>query len=428
VILFGRGIAGKHLTALDVTAPGPFNTSSLSTAPPIPLWNRGNPDTQDGTTGGTRNNNASDYSAYLTMGQTWSVPAIGFVTAAENVTARKSQGVEFVGYVGSGYGTGANAANEGTHIYTFDVLTGDIVAAVDVGDRGGMAYENAVVASPSAFNAKQVSAGWISNPGTNKTSRVYVGDIHGRVWRIMSNAPGAAPLLFADLGSDQPVANGAALLNYQGTGTTSYPHIFVEAGNDNRVTPPPDPTPPFRIYGLRDEDLASDPSGSDGVNGPARVLFAIDLPDGFRGNVQPATAFSNSDPPAGRVFFAATRFNLPGTPNAPAPPPCRSSFDSLLVALGAESGLAAYDLSSGGDDRFLQVTGQRIQAVRVAGGRLVVDMGLGAQNPPPPPAPPSTPPPVQNPLQNVWMGALNPDGSVKIAGLIPYKLGSAVCR
>jgi hypothetical protein len=429
VIIFGRGIAGKHMTALDITAPGPFNTNSLTTAPPISLWNRGNPDTQDGFTTGTRNNTVGDYNAYATMGQTWSVPAIGFVTAAENATSRKPQGVEFVGYMGSGYGSGANAANEGTFIYTIDVLTGDIIAAVPVGDRAGMPFENAIVASPAGFSERELQMGPTSSPLDPHTTRVYVGDIHGRVWRMSSNAPSAAPLLFGDLGANQPVGNGVALLNYQGSGTVFYPHVFVESGNDNRVTPPPQSTPPFRLYGLRDEDLASDPSGSDGVNGPARVLFSIDLPDGFRGNVQPATSFTNTNPPAGRVFFAATRFNLPGTPNAPPPPPCRSSFDSLLGAVGAETGQAAYDLNSSGDDRFLQINQQRIQAVRVSGGQLVVDMGLGAQNPPPPPAPPSTQPPQPNPLQNVWMGAIDPaTGTPKIAGLIPYKLGSSVCR
>jgi hypothetical protein len=438
VLLFGRGIGGKHLTALDVTAPGPFNVSSLTTAPPIALWNRGNPDTQDGTLGGTRNNTlggSTDHLDYLTMGQTWSVPAIGFVVAADNVTARKPQGVEFVAYAGSGYGTGANAADEGTHIYTLDVLTGDMVAAVDVGDRPGMAFENALVASAAGFNqkilditdpARQLQA---TNSAIGQTTRVYIGDIHGRVWRIMSDDPGATPpLLFADLGPDQPVANPAALVYYAGTQTIARPHVYVEAGNDNRVAPPPDPTPPFRLYGLRDDDLATDPDASDGIGGVATVLFAHDLPDGYRGNVQPATAFSNTTPPAARVFFAGTRYNLPGTPNAPPPPPCRSSFDSILFAVGGESGDAAYDLNASGDDRFVEITEQRIQAVRVAGGRLVVDMGLGAQTPPPPPAPPVAQPPAPGPLANVMVGAFNPDGTPRITGLVPIKFGSGVCR
>ena len=438
VLLFGRGIGGKHLTALDVTVPGAFNVASLSTAPPIALWNRGNPDTQDGTLGGTRNNTlggSTDYTDYLTMGQTWSVPAIGFVVAADNLTARKPQGVEFVAYAGSGYGTGANAADEGTHIYTLDVLTGDMVAAVEVGDRPGMAFENALVASPAAFNqtllditdiARQALA---TNSASGQTTRVYIGDIHGRVWRVLSDSPGATPpLLFADLGPDQPVANPAALVYYAGTQTMARPHVYVEAGHDNRVAPPPDPTPPFRLYGLRDDDLATDPDAGDGIGGVATVLFAHDLPDGYRGNVQPATAFSNTTPPAARVFFAGTRYNLPGTPNAPPPPPCRSSFDSILFAVGGESGDAAYDLNASGDDRFVEISEQRIQAVRVAGGRLVADMGLGAQTPPPPPAPPVAQPPAPSPLANVMVGAFNPDGTPRIAGLVPIKFGSSVCR
>ena len=44
----GTGDVGKALTALDVTAPGPFTVPSLKTAPPIALWNRGNPDSSDG--------------------------------------------------------------------------------------------------------------------------------------------------------------------------------------------------------------------------------------------------------------------------------------------------------------------------------------------------------------------------------------------
>jgi hypothetical protein len=426
VILFGRGIAGKYFTAIDITSPGPFTHSALSTAPPIVMWNRGNPDTQDGTVTGTVNNSAADFTAYLKLGQTWSVPSVGFVTAANNTTPRRPGGVEFVAYAGSGYGNPA----EGSTLFVMDMLTGDVIASHDVGDRGGMPYENAIVASPSGFNPQQLAAGsLIGNPAASKTTRMYVGDVHGRVWRMLTDAPGTAPLLFADLGSTQPVANGVALLDYAGNTTTKRPHIYVEAGNDNRVTPPPASTPPFYIFGLRDDDLPSDPSGSDGVNGPTTVLFRIPLPDGYRGTVQPATAFADAAGTLGRVFFAGTRFNLPGTANAPAPPPCRSSFDSIIFALGAQSGAAAYDLNASGDDRFTQITDQRVQAIRVAGGRLVIDTGLGAQNAPPPPAPPVANPPAPSPFSNVFNGATDPvTGLPRFVGLVPYKLGSSVCR
>ena len=129
------------------------------------------------------------------------------------------------------------------------------------------------------------------------------------------------------------------------------------------------------------------------------------------------------------MFFAGTRFNPPGTPNAPTPPPCVSSFDSVLFAVGAESGGAAYDLNAAGDDRSIQLNRQRIQAVRVSGGRLVVDTGLSAQNAPPPPAPPTVNPPAPAPLGNVLMGPpLNADGTPRIPGLVTYKVNSSVCR
>jgi hypothetical protein len=425
VILFGRGIGGKHLTAIDVTAPGRYNERALDTAPPIVMWNRGNPDTRSGSpTGNDYNNNAADFAAYTGMGQTWSVPAITFVTAAENPTSRRPLGVEFVAYTGSGYGL----PTEGTTIYALDMLTGDVVRSADVNDASGASYENALVASAAAFNPAQLRPGYIGNPAASKSTLVYIPDIHGRIWRVKTE--GGPPLLFADAGLNQPFANPVALLNYEGTTGSEKPHVFAEAGNENRIFPPPTDTPPFKMFGLRDDDLPSDPNNgvpTDQVDGPAWELFTLDFPNGFRGTVQPATSF-NADG-SGRVFFAGTRFNPVSTPNAPPPPPCVSSFDSILFAVGAESGGAAYDLNSVGDDRSVQVTGQRIQAVRVSGGQLVVDTGLGAQNAPPPPAPPTVNPPAPAPLANILMGPpRNPDGTSRIPGLVTYKVNSSVCR
>src|SRR5262249_53733246 len=105
ILLFGRGAGGHYLTALDVTTPAPFTAGSLATAPPLPLWSRGNPDTEDGSIdGGDAHPGSTDRSAYRRMGQTWSVPAIARVDPVFNRTARKPVGVEYVAYVGSGYG------------------------------------------------------------------------------------------------------------------------------------------------------------------------------------------------------------------------------------------------------------------------------------------------------------------------------------
>jgi hypothetical protein len=132
-------------------------------------------------------------------------------------------------------------------------------------------------------------------------------------------------------------------------------------------------------------------------------------------------------PPNARVFFAGNRFNLPGSAFAPTPPPCVSSFDALIAAVGAESGNAAYDLSSTGDDRFATKTGQRVQAIRVAGGRLVVDTGLSADIAPPPPQPPIALAPQPAVQANVLMGA-QPGSTIALQAPVMFKVGSSVCR
>ena len=139
------------------------------------------------------------------------------------------------------------------------------------------------------------------------------------------------------------------------------------------------------MFGLRDDDfLPPIRTGRRRGRRPGVLNFFLDFPNGFRGTVQPAVAFNDPDPmvtndESARVFFAGTRFNPPSTPNAPPPPPCVSSFDSVLFAVGAETGGAAYDLNAVGDDRSIQLNRQRVQAVRVSGGRLVVDTGLNAR-------------------------------------------------
>src|SRR4029079_17291083 len=82
ILYMGRGAAGKYIPAIDVTAPGDYQTLARNAAGPIPLWSRGNPDTLDGTTvasGGTLTHDATDEAAYRKMGQTWSLPAVAYV-------------------------------------------------------------------------------------------------------------------------------------------------------------------------------------------------------------------------------------------------------------------------------------------------------------------------------------------------------------
>ena len=108
VLYFGRGIGGKHVTALDVTAPGPFTATALSTVGPIPLWNRGNPDSQNGLASGPDNGPPTDRTAYARMGETWSMPTVAYVNADKSnpiyKTTRRPDGIDFAIFMGSGYG------------------------------------------------------------------------------------------------------------------------------------------------------------------------------------------------------------------------------------------------------------------------------------------------------------------------------------
>jgi hypothetical protein len=431
-LTFGRGIAGKFLTVLDVTAPGPFTQGALRTTGPIPFWSRGNPDTTDGTTGGPKVN-AVDYNAYLKMGQTWSLPAVVWVDrtkGAVTTTTRTPLGVDFVAYVGSGYGN----AGEGTTFYALDALSGDVISSVDVETaaatagltRSGIPYTNALVADPAAFSPARYRPGVAPHPSSAATTRVYMGDLYGRVWKFLVTNPGVA-IPLADLGADQPVGTAASLLGLPpappppAAPTLVKPYIFLASGNDNRANGP------FKIFGFRDDgdDVTTATGGQVSANQVTSFLPAVSLytrvyDEGavtngaaatpfpvFRGTAQPAAAFTNDNPLRGVVFFGGTRFNPPVSAYAPLPVsgnpasyPCRSTFDSIVYALGASTGAAAYDLNAAGDDAYQIFSNSRMTSIRTqadpnptsGGSSVVKDEGLvtGPVSPPPKPGVPPT--------------------------------------
>jgi hypothetical protein len=250
-----------------------------------------------------------------------------------------------------------------------------------------------------------------------------------------ANNPSTTPLMLADVNgtgvTQHPLGVSAAMLNYedpltQGGNGSERPHLYVESGNDNRIFLPTDPTPttpPFKAWGLvdRNPDDSTDATG-DGVTGPVKVLFAKDFPALYRGTTQAATAFEGSG--LGRVFIAGTRFNPPGTPNAPPPPPCRSSFDSILFALGAASGNAAYDLN-GGTDEYVEYLDEKVMSVQVVRGHVVVDRGLGADIAP-------TPPPavlISQPVPgSVFTGTSVPESYAIANRETPFRAQPTLCR
>jgi hypothetical protein len=497
ILYFGRGIGGKYVTALDVTAPGPYTALSSTTAPPIPVWSRGNPDTYSGAlqqNDANLDNDQHDYNLYRRMGETWSIPTVAFVNKGKTnphyVTARRSDGVDFVLFMGSGYGVYNDHGLEGTTHYTLDALTGDVVAAADVEpvaaangiDRAvptQVPYNNALVANSVSFNRsafESLSAKVFNSnphPWSYLSTRVYIGDLHGRLWKFLTDSPGTA-IPAADLGADQPIGVAVALLGEdKDPGApdplTSVPNIFVSSGNERRAQGPclatGDATPCFRSFALRDD--GDDVDGTvgpttvdDGVTTFAPVIkrFARTFDQGnpeancgypteavFRGTIQATSAVECDAPLTGskcegnilqRVFFGGTRLSLPNTKFAPPTQlacgtgdyPCRSQFDSILYALGVVTGQAAYDLNATGDDAYRIFRDSRIAAIGVeadpdasrGGSSFAADEGLMKGIPKPPP-PPGIPPTATTSTPNVVMA--------RVPGEPPpaVRYGSSVC-
>lgn len=435
ILYVGRGAGGKFLTALDVTTTGPFVLPALQTNLPVVVWNRGNPDTNDGrpkSASNSYNNTTSagstDYDAYLKMGQTWSVPAVGLVNSdTANATIRKPEGIRYVAWVGSGF---SDVATEGKTFYALDALTGDVIGSGDVTeDSSRLPATNALVANVSAFSPLPLSAGFKGNDTAEPVTAVYFPDVQSRIWKFNPDTPTTPPVLFSDVSSDgnQPFGNAVALINMLTKGVTdgkAHAHVFAEAGNDSRVPPTEDdPIPTFYAYGFRD-----DSDSTTTVSTPVFPQFAF-LPD-YRGTIQPATAFLDDLGAAsnGVVFFGATKFNPPGSN-------CLSSFDSQIVALRLEgdgvtdSGGAAYDMTGGPDSRSTQLIGQRVTGISVIARQVDVSTGLGAGAPPPPP-----PPPASSATAGVKANLIagldpaNPNLTGVGAAVVPFKRGTSVCQ
>jgi hypothetical protein len=437
LLYVGRGIGGKYWTALDVTAAAMYTETSLTARPPLVYWSRGNPDTLDGTTGGTPVD-AADTAAYATMGQTWSVPAINFV---DKVTA--PGGVDFILNMGSGFSDlpgcqpGVDAlgnptspppnCTEGHNIYTVDALTGHMIGSVDVDAAAasigqGLPRPNsfrgtAIVANVAGFSKARFFPTVAFHPARDFTTRNYAGDVQGRLWKVLVADPNTA-VPVADIGEDQPLGSPLGLFGLLGNAgsftaasqladiPSLKPTIFGSSGYDNRVPVPPDETiPQFKNFGVFDNGGDTDTTpgtatlGGAGINVFApNIQFLLGIPfeagSNFRGSLQPTTAALDKDanqvPDGVAVFFGGTRFNPIGSPFAT--DPCRSSFDSIIFALDINTGGAAFDTVTGADG-FTIFQDSRLVGVFTTyspdtgtGGKLVLDEGLvkGAVTPPPP--------------------------------------------
>jgi hypothetical protein len=128
----------------------------------------------------------------------------------------------------------------------------------------------------------------------------------------------------------------------------------------------------------------------------------------------------------GRVFFGGTRFDPPNSTFAPPVPPfpCRSSFDSIIYALGAQSGLAAYNLAFGNAYQIFQDSRIVALSTQAAPGASVLakDEGLSKTGQPVHAPPPMGLSPSTQATQNIVMvaGPGLPQPTVRF--------GSTVCQ
>ena len=447
MLYFGRGQGGKYYTALDITTPGPFTRHSIFTELPIVIWSRGNPDTTTGIAGGPPNNSAADYTAYLRMGETWSLPSLGFVTAASYTTPRTgSNGTNFVLFTGSGY---SDSPTEGRTFYVLDAVNGDVVRSFDIPNGTPAALPppttlltNFLVAPPVVY-AEDTDGNspsgyrFIGNPVAAKARAVYFGDLHSRIWRYDATAPANPPVVLfkAAPGTDgnQPFATAVSVLqNRPDTAVPGDVLVYAEAGHDRRVPVPSEGNrpavpgaPPFKAYAIKDPMTGVPLSGI--------LQFTRNFETNYRGTVQPAAAFaggSASPPvaPAPVVFYAGVKFTSTD---------CIGAFDSILIALkgivafpGAAPE-AAFDLKATGDDAFIDFTGKKINAIRVSGeGSLVVDQGLNAQNPPPPPGVAVAAETISSSSSLVSLGLVPGSAQYKRLAFTTtaFRIGTSVCR
>jgi hypothetical protein len=390
LLFVGRGIGGKYYSALDITGIGSLTRPVLTTQLPAVLWNRGNPDTVDGLVGSTPLNGTSqEYTDFLDMGMSWSTPAVARVNPAQN------GGREFVAYVGSGYSTAD--PREGTRFYTLDPFTGDVIASDDVGEGLQTAFQNALVANPVIYAPERLVSGVnLPHPATPINQSVFIGDIHGRLWRFDSNQPGTRQL-FRNLGPDQPIGVAAALLNLGNA------HVFVETGADARVPAPPGG---FSMFGFRD----TGPPYPTGVQVPPlpNPEFGLNFPSpppgkgDYRGTLQPLTAFDPSIG-AGVVFFTGTRFNPVAAGR------CVSSFDTIIFGLFASTGTAAYATTEYTDTKAIGLGGLPKPG---PSGTKPFDEGTSSGGASPSPFPLESTPP----------------GNKAIVRTLSTRAGSTVCR
>jgi hypothetical protein len=201
VLVCGQG-AGKSLStssglnfyfALDVTDP----------LDPRPLWEF----------------------TEATMGETWSIPAIGLV--------RTGSGDRWAAFTGSGYDNDSTAV-VGNVFYTIALDTGELLRAIPVAnvDTSGISrpfadIPVAIPGSPTALDANK----------DGYTDAVYVGDLDGRLWKMSTSNAVPASWTMTAIYTDHlnyPIITKPAVWQ-DGSMTAGPAHVLFGTGGDDNA-------------------------------------------------------------------------------------------------------------------------------------------------------------------------------------------------
>ncbi|MEW5984471.1 MAG: PilC/PilY family type IV pilus protein [Acidobacteriota bacterium] len=262
-----------------------------------------------------------------TVGETWSDPAVGQV---------ESEASEFVVLMGSGFlpYTRQQSANRGgavagTTLYMLRMADGAVLDSRSVGSDGLAETVDSCSAAgnctrmKNALQADPVAAG---PPESRYMTKVYVGDLDGRVWRVNLGLDGSGtprfttgPAKLTDMTAAHPIFSSMATVNVGGT----QDYIFFGTGSD--LLSSVGVSQSYKLVGVLDQ------SGT----GTRKFETALEKTDGILGD-EKVSAFPAV---AGDIVFFATSIFRPGAACTP--------DGASLYALTFIGG-AAYDTNNDG--------------------------------------------------------------------------------
>jgi hypothetical protein len=292
----------------------------------------------------------------LSVGQTWSDPAVGQI---------KDTTGPYTIIVGSGFlprsvetGATRGGATAGQKLYLLSAEDGHVFASASVGNDGQAETDDDCTATnygctkfKNALQADPVATGPMDQRFVTKA---YIGDLDGKIWRFDIDLDSAknpkftgSPLQLYSAGASQPIFSSMAAV---AVGTQEY--LFVGTGSD--LLPSIGVSTQYQLLGVLDQ-------GSTGAK-----TFEIDLAktDGV-GDDEKISAFPAV---AGDiVFFTTTSFK---------PTAACSQPDAALYALTFIGG-AAYD--STGDNKVSKNESPKVRSLAGAGratAPFIVDQHL----------------------------------------------------